>query len=279
MIRRFIYHSFWNFYDHLGTLILMGAGHSLVSLGIAVLAISLAGALAATIPVMIIAGVLQFALLVLILSALLPYCARAARGAPARFVHLREGVKSKGWVVARILFLLSFVYIVLGVNFNFYLPMQGQTNIQSVRLMLIFIVAIIGWTCMFLYVFLPPWLSAVTAVEAPLTARTALKKGMLAVALTPSIWLFIAVAGVVLLIGGLYTRIGIILVIPLMCSISQTAYQLAGQYAAFLAVAREEKGPESNLRNLKSRAKELGWEWEYAQPRRTFKELIRPWDY
>jgi hypothetical protein len=279
MILRFIYHGFWNFYDHMGTLILWGTVHALLSLGLAVLTVSAIADPVAALPIFGIVAVLEFTLLVLALAALLPYCARAARGEPARVRHLIEGIKTKGAVVARILFVLVAVIIVLSVNLSFYLPLQGEFDSPAFKLLLVFIVAVIGWTCLFLYIFLPPWLCAATVGPGKVTALSALKKGLMAVALTPGTWMFLAFVGLVLLVGGLYSRVGLVLFIPVMVSLSHTAYQLAAQFADMLTVAKEQVDYNVRLRELKKRAMELAWEWEYAQPKRTFKELIRPWDY
>lgn len=263
----------------MGTLLLWGTGHALLALGISVAIIALIGGPGSIITVAILAGLVQFSLLVLVLAALLPYCARAARGEPARWRHISEGIKKYWTIVARVLAVVTVVTIVLLVNLNFYLPLQDVVASPGLKLLLIFIVAVIGWTCLFLYVFLAPWLCASTAAEEKITARAALKKALMAVAITPGTWIWVAVLGIALFIGGLYTRIGLVLLIPVTVSFSQTAYELAAQYAIFIASAKEELGAEAGLRQLKKRASELGWEWEYAQPRRTFKELIRPWEY
>lgn len=279
MIRRFVYHAFWNFYDHMGTLLLWGTCHALLALGLVVASIGLAGYPGRIISVAVLAGLVQFALLVLVLAALLPYCARTARGEPARWRHISEGIKKYWSIVARILAVVVVVISVLLVNLNFYLPLQDLVVSPSLKLLLIFVVAIIGWSCLVLFVLLAPWLCAGTAAEEKITAREALKKAFMAGALIPGTWILIAILGAALFVAGLYTRIGLVFLVPVLVSFSQTAYELAVQYSKFIGSAKEELGTQTGLRQLKKRASELSWEWEYAQPRRTFKELIRPWEY
>lgn len=278
MSGRFLYHAFWNFYDHMGTLILWGTGHALLALGLAVLAFpGLAGA--AALPVGIILIMVELVLLVIVLSGLLPYCAVAASGEPARWRHIIAGIKQQWPIVTKILLCALLTALVLIVNIRFYLPLQSTVDNSVAKMALIFTVAILAWTCLFLFIFLQPWLSAGTFNREKTTVKQALRKALMAIALIPGVWLLLGIMSIAFLVGGLYTRIGLVLYIPLMTSFGQTAYQLAAQHADFLTTARDELGDGVRLRSLKRRALELGWEWEQRQPRRTFKELIRPWDY
>lgn len=279
MIGRFFYHAFWNFYDYLGTLTLTGALHMLIALGIA----AAAGLVdSSTMAGKVILGLLlglQFALLVLLLSGLLPFCAKAARGEPARWPDLKAGIKIQWPRVARTLGLWLIVLGLLVVNFFFYLKMNGQVQAPGLQMALIIVSASVGWLIMAWLFFCCPWLCASTSSQEAIGLKQSLAKGLMVIALLPGVWLTVFISLVLVFCTGLYTRLGLIFFLPVLASIGQTAYTLSVQYATFLTTAREEMGGDVKLRSYKRRARELAWEWEYRQPRRTFKELIKPWEY
>lgn len=279
MIGRFFYHAFWNFYDYLGTLTLTGALHLLMALGVAAATglvdnTSLAGKIAFGLMVIV-----QFVLMVLLLAGLLPFCAKAARDEPARWPDLKAGIKYQWPRVARTLGLWAVVLGLLVVNFFFYLKMNTQVQSPGLQMGLIIISASVGWLILAWLYFAAPWLCASTSSGELAGLKQTLAKGLMVIALLPGVWLTVLICLVLVFCSGLYTRLGLIFFLPALASIGQTAYALSVQYATFLAAAREEMGEGVKLRSYKRRARELAWEWEHRQPRRTFKELIRPWEY
>lgn len=279
MIHRFLYHGFWNFYDHLGTLILWGTVHALLALGIIVCGVSLLPENTNILLAWSGIGFIQISLLTAVLAALMPYCARAARGEPARWPDLLHGLKTKWASIAINLMVWVLVVVVLCFNFILYIKLQNQITSPVFHTLLIVIDAIIGWTILGLCILLPSWLCAITAYRENTKIRTAIGRSMMAIALLPGVWICSVFIGLILIIIGVYTRIGLVLLVPILCSFSQTAYYLTAQYADFLTLAKEKLGENQPLKAYKKAANEIACEWEHRQPRRTFKELIRPWDY
>lgn len=223
--------------------------------------------------------VIQLLLLTTVLAMCLPYCSRAANGEVVRFRNLRDGLRTHWLGVFKVLAVYMILGVILIVNFNFYMAAQGSVESSGVKVLMVTITALTGWTALGCVYFIGPWLAAITSAPAALSARAAFRKGLIAIALTPSTWLFLGFFLIFMLGFGFYTRIGMILIMPFFVSLVPTAYFLSVQYAAFLTDARAELGDDKPLRAYKKRAMELGQEWEYQQPRRTAKELIRPWDY
>jgi len=279
MIRRFAYHAFWNFYDYLGTLCLFGAIYALTVLGVLILSAQLDAAFGpvAGLGFMVVGELL---ITILTLSALMPFCARAARSEPARWIQLRPGVKQTFWPTAKVLVVWSAVIIILTVNFRFYSRLQTRVEAGPVQLFLLAVNSVIGWAVVVLQILLPVWMSAATAeADKPLGLKASFKAGIMAFALSPAMWIIVYLLIVFTIVSGLYTRITFIFVLPVFASLSQTAYHLSVQYVGFIGDARKELGGDLPVRRYKSRAKELALSWEYRQPRRTIKELIRPWEY
>jgi len=279
MIRRFAYHAFWNFYDYLGTLCLFGTVYALTALGILILSAQLDAAWgsAAGFGFMVVSELL---ITTVMLSALMPFCARAARNEPARWVQLRPGVKQTFWPVAKVLMVWSVVIAVLMVNFRFYGRLQNQVEPGLIRWFFLAVNSVIGWVGILLQIMLPIWMSAATAeADSPPGLKVSFKAAVMAFALSPAMWIVVYMMIVFTVVSGFYTRITFIFVLPVFASLSQTAYHLSVQYVGFIGDARKELGSDLPVRRYKSRAKELALEWEYRQPRRTLKELIRPWEY
>lgn len=279
MISRFAYHAFWNFYDYLGTLCLFGTAYALAVLGILILSAQVGAAFGTAAGLgFLIAG--ELLVTTVMVSALMPYCARAGRGEPARWAHLIPALK-RHWVsVGKVLLVWAAVMAILIVNFTFYSRLQNQLEPGPLRMGLLGINSVIGWLGILLQVFLPVWLSAATATsDRSGRLKDSFRSGLMAFALAPALWILVYMLIVLVIVSGLYTRITFIFVLPVFASLSQTAYHLAVQYVGFIAEAREELGDNLPVRQYKSRAKEMAMTWEYRQPRRTMKELIRPWEY
>lgn len=278
MIQRFLYHAFWNFYDCMGTLVLGGVVHTLLALGIFAAGLSFNNEFLSTFSITAGIAVIQVILLSVVLSGLLPYCARAARGEPARWRHLLWGINGNLRVGA-ILGIWMIVLVVLSLNFFLYIKLQAQVSSAGFRLILITINSLIGWTLLVLCMLLAPWLCAATASEDKIKLIAVFKQGLIAAALLPGVWIFLSITGFLLLGIGAVIKVGVLLFVPVMASCSQTAYYLAMRQASFLMNAKEELGTGCPLRAYKRRANEIALQWEYRQPRRSLKELVRPWEY
>ncbi len=280
MIGRLFYHAFWNFYDYLGTLTLVGALHTLLALGIAAATAAFADVNTAGGKIAIgIMFLLQFVLVVIVLSGLLPFCAKAARNEPARWPDLKQGVMNQWPRVAATLGIWLLVLLLLAVNFLFYLRINARVESSGAQIALVIVTASVAWLTLAWLFFGCPWFCASTSTNEKNGLKQSLAKALMVIALLPGTWITAFVILILTFATGLYTYIGFIFFLPILASIGQTAYGLSVQYAGFLTIAREELGEQVKLRQYKRRARELVWEWEHRQPRRTFKELIRPWEY
>ncbi len=261
----------------MGTLALCGTLYAVLALGTTVVGFSFINNASQTTLVTVLIVSVQIVLLTVTLSLLLPFCGRAARGESARLNTLWPG-RSPIVYLGLILTIWLLVCTALLFNANLYLNLQNTIASPIFRMAVILIGALVGWALAGWLLFLPIVLCAAT-FGSRLTLKTVFSNALLALALSPLLWIFVGIFGVILLVSGGITRVGLILFLPVMASVSQTAYQISMQYASFLAEAKDTCGAGKSLKEYKDRATELAQLWEYRQPRRTFKEIIRPWEY
>src|SRR5262245_7751472 len=124
MIRRFLYHGFWNFYDYLGTYALLGMAHTAVGLGI-FLILSWIPA----VPVFARLTILGLMAIAIVLLAALgcagffPFAWKAAQDLPARLPDLAQGIRSyfRRYLLAMVLIALFAAVIFANIRFYFWI--------------------------------------------------------------------------------------------------------------------------------------------------------------
>ena len=278
MFRRLMYHGFWNFYDNMGLLVLGGAAYALVQFG-GVFGLLHASAIMP--PGAVYGAILLFTVLLAGIAAagLFGYCRQAARGESPRFKQLLAGVRRHVGSCSKLIALWATVTGVLATNLWFYFGVYGAASQGWMRMVLTTLIAVIGWAAAVWFVILPAWLSAGTASEETSRVWGSLKRALISVTLAPGCWIGLAVGLGALIVAGTYVPVLFIFVMPMAASLGQTTYWLSEQFVVFLQESRTVLGGDSAPREYKRKAHELAWEWEYRQPRRTFKELIKPWEY
>lgn len=282
MIRRLLYHFFWNFYDYLGSYLLLGFTAVLALL----VATLVGGSVAALVPVVAAKAVISGVTLLLLLgialwftSGIYAFAARAARQDPARLPDFVTGTR----LFFRIYLKLGVsALLVLGIcisNIWFYQRMAAAPDISpSMRTVLIIASVMFVWICMgfCLFLFCTSAVPARFAEES--TVKAVVRRGAMLLALAPGMWTFGALLYLFLALLCALSLVGSIFLLPLLAVITTTALEIAVRLVEDLRASREELGEGRSLREYKKRALELGWEWEYRQPRRTLRELIRPWE-
>jgi hypothetical protein len=301
MTGRLLYHFFWNFYDHLGVLALAGVVQALASM--AAIACLLWVSPYIPLPVSVGLATATSGLLLAVPSAgMLYFAAKAAGGETARLPDFIAGIRHYWARVLLVTILFAAAALITVVNARFYFSVDTQQTSRGVQFGAMLLAGLHGWLLVLLAYLAAPVFCAVTAGEsnvAPqeeesyvdpdvpqtqpspqkLSLRHCLRRALFSVALTPSIWIIVLLSGVILLALCWWSKIGLLVYLPLMAVMAQTAFFLSGQYAGFLAKAKHDLGPTASYRNLKSHAFDMALQWEHAQPRRTAKELIRPWEY
>lgn len=278
MIRRFLYHLFWNFYDYLGTFLFVGAAFSLSLLLLITSGPSLVASVASEM-VRVLLAVLIIAGVWLISSAgfagLMPFALHAARDETPRLPDLLRFMRSRFPSYGLVVLVIGVAAAVVVANefFYFRLSSAGKGTLKTFATIL---GAGFFWVGFALATYSAILL--ITAAEVP-GVRAMARRAFMTMALTPGLWLFamLALAGGIVLC--LVSRVGVVFVIPWFATVMATAYRIVEQHADYLAHAREAIGPDMPVGAYRKKAIELAWEWEYRQPRRTLRELIKPWEY
>ncbi len=279
MIRRFLYHFFWNFYDYLGTYLLLGVLAFALLGGGLWLSLSLLSGGFALLGLVFAACCLS--LLALILAAFTGFSARVANGEPARWRHIWNSIRKNLKATTALTGIWGIGLIVLAINLLFY---RGFTNHPwkfagtasgILTVVLIYLAAL--W-CIFVAV---AW-AAIGFEDAPTPIRTLFRRTLLYLAIVPSVWIFLFLGfGLTLILGMIFLPLLFIVLIvglPLLSCALATVVWLAKQHIEFILQAKKELGDAHPVSAYKRRAVELGWEWEYRQPRRTLREFFKPWE-
>lgn len=271
MLRRLLYHSFWNFYDHLGIYALVGIMHALISLGIVAIItqVSISGFTSVW---LLFAGLSIPAAIAM--AALLPFSARAARGEPVRWPTLWQSLKLHLAPIGILTAGANLCMIILLVNLRFYLMMQSQSSPYLFTVL----AALDGWLIVLICFLFWPMLCALSLPGPVVSLRARLYQPFVWIVILPSVWLFIGITGTILLWAAFVTRFGLLVYLPIMIVLAQSAAFLSTQYIEFLSIASRDSTKKSGIRHLKNQAMELAIEWEANQPRRTLRELIKPWE-
>lgn len=279
MIRRFLYHFFWNFYDYLGTYLLLGVlAFALLAGGLWLSLSFLSRGLA--LPSLIFAACC-FSLLALILAAFTGFSARVANGEPARWRHICNSIRQNLKPTAILTGIWGIGLIIFAINLLFY---RGFTNhpwqfaVTASGILTVVLIYLAALWCIFAAV---AW-AAIGFENTPTPFSTLFRRTLLYLAIVPSVWIFVFLGfGLILLLGMLVLPllfIAMIVGLPLLSCALATALWLAKQHTEFILQAKKELGDSHPVSAYRRRAVELGWEWEYRQPRRTLREFFKPWE-
>jgi hypothetical protein len=278
MIRRFVYHLFWNFYDYLGTYLFIGAAFSLtILLVITSVAPELVGlpSTALRIALLMVAVLVVILLVSAAMAGFMPFALHAARDKTPRLPDLYAFIRRHLPRYAALTALVSVVALLVSANIYFYfrLSIVGKGVLSLIGTAA---GAAFFWAGLAVAAYLAIVLVAASESE---TWRALARRAFMAMALTPGLWFFAMLTLVAGSALALLSRVGIVFIFPWFATVVATAYRIVEQHADYLAEARNELGPDHPVSVYKRKAIELAWNWEYRQPRRTLRELIKPWEY
>jgi len=279
MFRRFLHHFFWNFYDYLGSYLAQGA------LLVAALFVPLLGSgfLASMLPdgwmraAALVMGALAF--LVLLASGTagtLSFAEVASRDAPARFPEFREGVRKRWKLCLRGLLVAGLAFAIAVANAGFYAHLARGSASPAGRTGLMIAAMVFLWIALGIAIFTLPFFAGLARFEGGVW--DALRKSFVLFALAPMFWLLVFALVLSLAALCVISVAGIVFLVPVAASASTTALWLVAQHAGLLGQARQDLGEGNSIGAYRRRALELGWEWEHARPKRTLRELIKPWE-
>lgn len=268
MIARLLYHSFWNIYDHLGALVLL-----------IVIYVAAAGVIAAGITLLppALLALLFFAANALILAAALPFGARAAAGDVARIPHLLQGIRAYGLRMLLLTLAVAGLLLLCYMNFRIYLDMQSSTE-GGTRLFVTLLAGLQGWLTFLMVLIIWPIFCSATTRAGRASPYFWFREALVAFTIQPILWMTTTFGLSLLFVLAGWSQFGLLFYLPLAAMIAQTAWFLTRQYMEFLAEARAQTAGEMSVRELKARAWDLALRWEAEQPRRTARELLRPWE-
>jgi hypothetical protein len=281
MIRRLLYHFFWNFYDYLGSYLLLGFACST-----ACFVIALGGVYLVQVPA---SGILYIALLAVVgvaasiavaasMAGLFAFATRASRDEPARLIHFREGLKAY-WVPYLKLILVGCAGIlIVSANIAFYTHLAGKAVTPAGRSGFVVAAMLFFWIGAGLFLFLHPLLATPARFSAVFRLVPTLRKAFVLLAIAPQLWIATAVLFSAIAVLCVISVAGLLFVMPVFASLTSTALDISVRHAEFLATAREVLGPGRRLAEYRRKAVELGWDRECSLPRRTLRELIKPWE-
>lgn len=279
MIRRFLYRSFWNFYDYLGTWFLTGAVFTLIVL----LLITAFGELAARLTsagaavVALVAGISIWSIFSAFFAAAFYFGNKVASDLPARMHDLLYGVRYlfRRYLGATLVVFLGIAVIAANAMFysNIARSLTGAMEVLMIAVGMAFLWIGLSFGCY-----------ALTLLSTAGTAEqecfiNLLKRAFIYMALAPGLWLFVFVGCVLFGLLCLLSRVGVIFMLPFVACGATTAAWLVEQYSGYLNEAHKELGPGRPLKAYKEKAQALAWQWELRQPRRTLREMLRPWEH
>lgn len=281
MIQRFLYRSFWNFYDNLGIFLLLGAVSSITVLTIAVTA---AHAISRLDPAILqIGGYVIAAFIILLLlgiafAATFAISELGAREIPGRLHHAGQGIKAFTLPYCKLIAVAIVVALVTISNVWFYLSVSAGSS--SWLLAGTVASAIFFWLYLALMSYFAVYAAAICRFYPEIKSfRSVGAKAFIYLSITPGLWAFCLFWIVLWLVPCILSRIGVVFLLPLIAVFCSTALHLTIQYADHLMQAREQLGSNQPLKNYRDRALQLGRDWELKQPRRTLRELLKPWDH
>ncbi|MCX7017726.1 MAG: hypothetical protein WCK47_11805 [bacterium] len=281
MIRRLLYHFFWNFYDYLGGYLLTGAATTAAVFLLLIAAGGIGRAIHTPwlqLAIVILVGLGGLAVIAAAFAGIFCMATRAARDEAARLPHFWTGARTLFRRCLVLLIVAAVVFVLVAANVVFYLKLGGQAQSSTARAACFAVSMLFLWIGFGMYAYLPAACAALARFDTEQRLRTVLRKGFMLFAIAPMLWFFASVFFLALAVLCVISVLGMIFLIPLYAALATSALDIAVKHAEYLSAARNELGERRQLSAYRRRAVELAWEWEYRQPRRTFRELIRPWE-
>ena len=281
MFGRFLGRFFWNFYDYLGTNLLLGTVATLACLGPLFTASTILAVLRPTWALLAFSAMLAGAEICIVAASCAGFAAfatRAARDEPARLVHFRAGLVGLFNVYFKLVLLTIVIALVISTNVVFYGGLARSAASVPTKIGFVSLAMLFGWGGAAFVVYSMAAYGAPARYGRDIGIREALRRALVLFFVTPGSWLL--VAGFVGLLWALcvVSVVGVVFAWPILATASTTALHLSAEQAHFLAQAREELGDGHAVRTYRRRAAELTEEADARRPRRTFRELIRPWE-
>lgn len=282
MIRRLLYHFFWNLYDYLGTYLLLGAIAAFGALGIPyVSALILAqfqkssAGMGSTVPLFIelVTAILVVLFVVYCLAGMMGFATMAVHDEPARLPDYRRCARELFRPYLKETLAYGLIMLVMIGDLAFYLKYGGKLGGLVFAAGLIFL-----WIAIGAAVFLLPLAAAPARFPEEKRLLPLARKAFILFVVAPGYWFMTSLLMLVLLVACVISIVGVIFLMPIFAVLTTTALGIAVQHVDFLRAAREQLGDGKSIGEYKRKARELAWDWEEARPKRTFRELIKPWE-
>lgn len=280
MIRRLLHHFFWGFYDYLGSHLVIGSviafpillaiSHAypwLVSLG------TVPGVVAA-----VVVGIGLLAFLAAGLAGAFHFSTLAVQDHPARLADFRAGVRLHFLRYAGFLVLALLVAVIGFADAAFYLRTASSKQASPAQLAVSLAGVLFVWILLGAVVYMLALAPALARLSDAGGMLARVRKAFVLFAIAPVFWFCSALILLVFELLAIVSVLGILFVVPLFTCFTSTALELAIRQIEFLRQARAELGENRSVAQYRAKAAELAWEWEAAQPKRTFRELIKPWE-
>jgi hypothetical protein len=280
MIRLFLYRLFWAIYDYLGTLTLAGlAGAFVLCALLAPIVIEWPLASYARHPVAVAILLLVALIWVVFCLAVFAHAGRRiATEESFRVWHVMRPAVRSFWRTLQYGLVVGGGLVLLAANVVFYgrqaAHSRGPAGLMFVSLAIFFVYLILCF-CTYAMALLGAWIFA-EPEGAPIRH---LREALVALVITPWLWIFSLVTFLVFALLAAISVLGILFILPLWSVISCVAYRLAHEFAANLRLARDELGERKPLRTYRKRAEELCMIQEMQKPVRTWRDVFKPWDY
>lgn len=279
MIGRLLYHVFWNFYDYLGSYLLIGA---ISCLPLFLLVYVLAAF--SSFFVSGVAGIIVLILLLLLLGACvaavvagtLNFATVAARDDPARFPHFKTGAKQLLKPVGKVVFVVALAYGIDVVAAWFYLMLSGRMGPGTLRLIVFVLGILFAWLAILGSFYTLALMGAVGRAPA-LSFRQHVRRAFIAFVVAPVLWIPAGIMFFAATALCIVSVVGVVFWIPITATIAATAMAMSASYIEVLSATKEQK-PDATPRQLRLAAVEGFLDAEAAKPQRTLRELIRPWE-
>jgi hypothetical protein len=281
MFGRFLGRFFWNFYDYLGGNLLLGTAVTFAFIA-PIYAASLVRAIScpAWIRMALLALLAAVGLCALAAGSagLGAFATRAARDEAASLTHFKAGMASSFWIYLKLLLLALLVTAIVYDNIMFYGGLARTAMSVPGKIGFVSLAMLFAWGGLALTVYSVAVFGAPSRYGREIGLRETLRRTIVLFFVTPGLWLLVTVfVGLLWALCGL-SIVGLVFALPILATASSTALHLAAEQAHFLAQAREELGAGHPLRVYRRRAAELTEEADARRPRRTLRELIRPWE-
>ncbi|MCX7716802.1 MAG: hypothetical protein N2111_00140 [Candidatus Sumerlaeaceae bacterium] len=281
MFGRFLGRFFWNFYDYLGGNLLLGtvvtfAFFATLYAANRVLAIPCAAWI--RVAFMALLGAAGLCILAAGGAGLGAFATRAARDEAARLAHFKAGISGLFWVYLKLLLLSLFVAAIVSANILFYGGLARTAASVAAKIGFVSVAMLFAWGGLALGVYSVAVFGAPARYGPEAGLRETLRRTVVLFFVTPGLWLLVTVFVGLLWALCALSIVGVVFVLPILATASSTALHLAAEQAQFLAQAREDLGPGHPVRVYRRRAAELTEAADARRPRRTLRELIRPWE-